>query len=255
MMTSTVAHYDWHRAALVMFAGGQPIELTAVDPLTHEPVGPTSRTRILDIHGGRCLVELPSHRDTAASIRHTHHAMMLLVDSGVRLQCVVRIDEVIKHQLNAQTEVWALRMSEPLHVQSAQRRAFFRAMTAHLKLMVNMQPLAETPLHTGIEIPDGPPFRAMMVNVSGGGLGVIAPQRVGTLIQHYGRYRCSVALPTHDEPLAVTVKHVHLHSNDDGTHYMGLAFKLADVAERHRVEDSICRFTTWLQRQQLARQH
>ncbi len=255
MVATTAQHYDWQRVAAHVMDTGQAVEITAVDPMIHRPVGPTSRTRLLDMRDGRCLLELPNNRETVASLRHTHHAALLLVDASVRLLCVVRVEEAIKHRLNEHTEVWALRLSEPVDVQSAQRRAFFRAMTAHLKLMVTVQPLADTPLNTGVEIPDGPPFKAVMANVSGGGLGVIAPQRVGALVQHYGRYRCTVSLPTHDEPLSVAVKHVHLHTNDDGTHYMGLAFNFANVAEQRRVEDGICRFTTWLQRQQLARQH
>ncbi|MEM9064653.1 MAG: flagellar brake protein [Planctomycetota bacterium] len=156
-----------------------------------------------------------------------------------------------------------LKLEPPVGVERCQRRGFYRISTASLSLPeVNCWPLldpratsmaeaasraliqerrasgATGPVDADVResvLPEvGPPFRASLVNVSGGGLGlVVTPQDRGAVdeLKHYW-----LAVDLGDPvglPVCMATKVVHTHIDSGMNLYCGMAFEFSGRGE-HR---------------------
>ncbi len=217
------------------------------------------RMRVLSSEpNGEMILQRSNASEPAAEMNRGAIVEVLLSDNGQRWRAVSEVLEGFYYKLNAQQRIRAVRLSPPHDIQSAQRRAFFRADMLGADLdMVLLEPVESTPSDaTGAEREEiDLRLKARLVNISGGGLGVNVPVRreIVTLIRENRQYRCRINLPEIDESIDVRVQLIHLRRPTPQVLYLGLEFRFDDSAQRKRTEDLIVRFTTWMQRRQIRR--
>lgn len=226
-------------------------------------VAPSFRVRLFAYRPAGMVVDRPANPEEAHYFQQGAIVRMLVVDGSARWELMTTVSTRVKFRLNEHSVIPAIVLSRPHEVSSVQRREFFRVSTAAAKLpQVRLLPVKHS-----IETTDsadaqpeafGPqpelrPFGGVLVNVGGGGMGVEVPAEVAFTLSLCTQYRCVVNLPSMDKPLEVDCTLVHLETLTGGMHYLGLRFETGTVGARRRVEDQICHFTSWLQRQQIQR--
>ncbi|MCC6659360.1 MAG: hypothetical protein IT437_00600 [Phycisphaerales bacterium] len=176
-----------------------------------------------------------------------------------------------------------LRLMMPGIVERCQRRNFYRISTAELSLPTvecwplidpTSVPLAEvanraqilemlssgmtgmTPASLGAEpvLPEvGPKFRASLVNVGGGGAGLMVERGDAGALERCRLFWLRLNLTPHiPAPIAVTARLAHTHVDSTQNIYCGLAFDFAfNPSHRQFVVDQVCRYVGSLQRQQM----
>lgn len=245
------------------------IDANKSDDQSHH-VAPSFRVRVLAWRPAGIVVDQPTNPEEAHYFQQGAVVRVLVVDGAARWELITTVTSRIRFQLNENSVVAAIVLSRPHEVNSVQRREFFRVSTAAAKIPpVQLTPVvkiktdqastSQTPQATQEpQQPFGPepllvPFTGILVNVGGGGMGVEASDDVAFTLSLCRRFKCVVNLPSMDEALVVDCTMVHLETQAQGMHYLGLRFEVASAAARRRVEDQICHFTSWLQRQQLQR--
>lgn len=174
-----------------------------------------------------------------------------------------------------------LALEMPTNVERCTRRAFFRISTANLELpTVQCWPLidpgsviaaesanrgeiqellASGPAPLAAEIPKplllpevGPMFKAQLLNVSGGGLGLlVSPDDSAALSSRPYLWIRLDLRPTIPAPVAVTARIAHTHVDSAQNLYAGLAFDFAhDPAHRRFIVELFGRYVEALQRNQ-----
>jgi len=185
--------------------------------------------------------------------------------------------------LNAHRTVRAYRLRMPIHVNSTQRRDYFRLGVAGLDLpSVQMWPLndpksvvmaerlmdeASRAVQRGetADVPDisepairpdlGPGIVGTLLNVGGGGIGVRFPPEHSPIVTRCRVFWMRLDLPgVNAIPILATAKLVHTHLQTDHSIYGGMSFDFSHNQEHKRiVVDEICRFVVQQQRFQLQR--
>ncbi|MCX5661132.1 MAG: PilZ domain-containing protein [Planctomycetota bacterium] len=97
------------------------------------------------------------------------------------------------------------------------------------------------------------PFHAKLLNLSGGGMGVETPQRIGPIARQIIYYRCQIRLPNVDQIIETAAEMRFVEEREGGTYYLGLHFDFLNPAHKRQCVDAICKFCAWHQRQQLQR--
>lgn len=178
-----------------------------------------------------------------------------------------------------------LRLRMPDHVERCARRAFYRMSTAELRMAdVQCWPLLNpcsviaaevanraqiSALQRGEVSPDavtddaepivlpevGPPFRGKLVNLGGGGAGLLIDRAASVGSERTRMLWMRVNLtPEIPAPLAVTAKIVHSHIDSAMNTYMGVAFDFSyHAAHRDFVVSQITRYVQALQLRQAPR--
>jgi hypothetical protein len=179
----------------------------------------------------------------------------------------------------------ALMLGLPERVERCTRRSFFRISTANLQLpRVQCWPLLDpssvvapeaanrleiTDLYKAqalgpTSVPDdsgpepsvlpevGPPFKAKLLNVSGGGLGLLVAPEDAAALNSRSYVWLRVDLRPHiPAPAAVTARVAHTHTDSSQNIYAGLAFDFAhNPSHRKFVVDLFAQYLDALQRQQ-----
>lgn len=116
-----------------------------------------------------------------------------------------------------------------------------------------LQPAEDADPETSLLLPDvGPAFKASLLNVSGGGLGLlVAPEDAAALgARSYLWIRLDLR-PHIPAPAAVTARIAHTHTDSSQHVYAGLAFDFAHSPEHRRfIVELFGRYVESLQRQQ-----
>ncbi len=170
----------------------------------------------------------------------------------------------------------AIRLVMPEKVERCTRRAAFRISTAEVTLPpVEAWPLldpasvvaAETANRlaardedrgagsppTGEEsllLPEvGPKFHARLMNLGGGGAGLIVDRRDAAAVDRARTYWLRIDLRPHVRvPVALSAKLAHTHIDSEQNVYVGLAFDFTfNPSHREYVVDQICRYAATLQ--------
>ena len=102
----------------------------------------------------------------------------------------------------------------------------------------------------------GPPIRTLLVNLGGGGAGLmVLPQDRGTFESHglfWLRIRLGGLGPI---PIGVAARVRHRHIDSSQRLYAGMQFEFVQKIDHEAfVVDQICRYVASVQREQLARQ-
>jgi len=216
-----------------------------------EGTPPTYKVRLLQFEDDMVIIERPQ-RTGDEGLGKGDHIRLLATDGSQRVECETQVLRGGNFKLNAQQSVPALQLAPPAYGQSAQRRNFYRASLAAAKLQASAQPVDDA----GEATPDTEPISTRVINLSGGGIGLEAPQSAAQRVEAASRYRVILPIPLDDEPIAVVVRQVHLQFREDGTSYLGLAFDWAGVepTDQRRRTDAIVAFATEVQRDQIRRQ-
>lgn len=177
-----------------------------------------------------------------------------------------------------------LRLMMPGVVERCQRRNFYRISTAELSLpnvecwplldpatvalaevanraqilemlSSGMTGLAPTRPETDAVLPEvGPKFPAHLVNVGGGGAGLVVERSVAGALERCRLFWLRIDLTPHiPAPIAMTARLAHTHVDSTQNIYCGLAFDFAfNPSHRQFVVDQVCRYVGALQRHQMA---
>lgn len=177
-----------------------------------------------------------------------------------------------------------LHITLPERMERCTRRGFFRISTANLRLayvqcwpLLDPTSVAPAEAANRVEISDllagtaqpveptspsvpepqhlpevGPPFKAQLLNVSGGGLGLlVAPQDAAALASRSYVWTRLDLRPHIPAPVAVTARIAHTHIDSGQNVYAGLAFDFAhNPSHRKFVVDLFSQYIEALQRQQ-----
>lgn len=233
------------------------------------------RVRVLGLSETEILVEAP-----------VALGRVIPLESGVDLIGAMTIGQnrwmflthvVAPAEVNASPRpIRALRLRMPETVERCARRSAFRISTASVALpLVEGWPLldptsviaAETAnralvrdLEAGrtIAVPDddslllpevGPKFQARLMNLGGGGAGLLVERADAQAVDRARLYWLRVDLrPEIPAPIAVTARLAHTHIDSAQNVYAGLAFEFSfNPAHREFVVEQICRYAVILQ--------
>lgn len=176
-----------------------------------------------------------------------------------------------------------LRLVMPTTVERCQRRNFFRISTAELSLptvecwaLLDPTTVAAAEVANRAQIVDlidappaklpsaseeplvlpevGPKFPAHLMNIGGGGAGLIIDHNDAAASDRPRLYWLRVNLmPQIPAPLGITARLVHTHIDSTQNLYAGMAFEWSfHPAHRDFVTEQICRYVAILQKQQAA---
>lgn len=96
-------------------------------------------------------------------------------------------------------------------------------------------------------------FTAKLLNLSGGGMGVETPQRIGPIVRQIIYYRSVIRLPNTEQVIETAAEMRFVEPREGGTHYLGLRFDFLNPTHKRQCVDAVCKFCAWFQRQQLQR--
>jgi c-di-GMP-binding flagellar brake protein YcgR len=176
----------------------------------------------------------------------------------------------------------SMRLAMPDDVERCQRRNFYRISTAELSLpRVECWPLINPSSVVAAEVANralimdqinsggssridddslllpevGPRFNARLVNLGGGGAGLLIERGEASAADRARLFWMRVNLmPTIPAPIAMTARLVHTHIDSSQNLYAGMAFEWAfHAAHRDFVVAQITRYVTQLQKQRLAK--
>lgn len=237
------------------------------DGVTGPPSSYRGRLLWVEEHGG-LGVERPVQPRAAGELPAGQAVELLLAEETTRLRADTRIVAVRPHRLNAETTIVALRLEPPHDIRSDQRREFYRAST----LAVGLDPVLFEPIRHGASaLPGGSPLsdasetaaadlgakrvEGLVINVSGGGLGVSVPasRRLLDSLPPSRCYTTDLALPDGEPPVRLTLKLVHVQPIEGGRVFFGMQIEEPDPGLRSEIEDRLVRFATSLERRELRR--
>lgn len=207
-------------------------------------------SRLLDMTDSHLVVEVPSASECSKCFEADSPIYVVMVHRTHRMELCSKVIERIKFQINANIQTIAYQLSLPTHVGSAQRRAYYRA---HVSAM-SIKPVKFTPLDPVLKHPiHSLAFEAHMVNISGGGMGVIIKKKQVPLLKDYAFFECELHLPMHDEQLKYELhcKSMHSTAGRKGDVYVGMEFQITDANHKREVIDKLVHYTAWVQREQL----
>lgn len=227
------------------------------------------RVRLLDIRDDHLLVEQPA---AAGRVIRLHEGLALIGAFSIGQNRWMFHSRTLGDDPRG-----GLRLSLPTRVERCQRRSFFRISTAELSLprvecWPLLDPMTVAPAEvanrdhvlrlaaTGerevgsVQVEDlllpevGPGFTASLLNVSGGGMGLlIEPEDAQTLARsHYLWMRVDLR-PHVPAPIALTGRVAHSHTDSSGRIHAGVAFEFGfNAGHREFVVDQVGRYVAAL---------
>lgn len=253
---SSVITKQWHSFLKHLASRDGSVELSRRCADQDDCVQPTSyRTRLLGLESdGSIIVERPQQAVLDRSFGKRDDVEMLLVCNAQRLIATCTILDVFMHQVNPNLRICCYRLSPARRPQVDQRRAFYRVGLAALDL-----PLAELwhekqPVEEDDEPTIDLAFKARLVNLSAGGLGVSVRQSRAILnqIKHTRDLTCRANFGD-GEPIVAPVLVRHVSGLGDDGLYLGLQFSLDDAEAQTAFEDRMHQRCMQFQREALRR--
>ena len=221
------------------------------------------RSRLFEFTEAGMTVEFPPGPDARRTLRPDTIVELLVVHGPSRWQCRTTIEKFGFYKLNRMTSVHAIELGPALDVESAQRREFYRVTltdvrTQPVQMMRIIEPRPDNDGPVGEELRghdhrEPVAFACQMINLSGGGMGAVAPQSAAREVQVDARYHCVLLLPNDPDPIELTGRVLHTRRQKDGTQYLGIEFEFENAADRRQSVDRLCKFTPQHQRAELQR--
>ncbi|MEO1130961.1 MAG: hypothetical protein AAFX05_14810 [Planctomycetota bacterium] len=249
------------------------------------------RVRIMELNDDRIVVEEPSMLGKAIQLDQGRELVGIICIGQNRWMFRTTILESGTIQINGRRAMQGVVLQMPDHVERCQRRNFYRVSTVGLNLpQVEVFPLldpatavfAETRSRMaamaeadgnavigrigaeGIiderqdegDLPHvGPMLRAVLMNVGGGGVGLLVEPEERSGFENERLFWMRINLKPHlSIPLCVTARMRHTHIDSAQRLYAGMAFDFGLNPEHERfVVDQICRYVARVQREQLSR--
>lgn len=241
------------------------------------------RVRILHIDEKGIVVESPSVAGRALKVQQGIELVASISVGQNRWMFVTRAQGYRVCRGHFGGEVAGLSLEMPENVERCSRRQFFRVGAAELHLpAVQVWPLLDpssvvaaetankslileslatggTPAGADDHSPDsillpqvGPMFTARLLNLSGGGLGLLLGSGEAAAADRHHAFWLRIDLrPQIPLPLAVSAKRVHCHLDSHGQTYAGMAFDFAFNPSHQRfVTELMTRYVEELQTKQ-----
>jgi hypothetical protein len=236
------------------------------------------RVRIVSLSDTEIVVEQPTAAGRPIELEAGIRLIAVLAIGQNRWMFHTRITSVAPGR-----PVRTLRLVMPQTVERCQRRNFFRISTAELSLpavdcwplldpttvaaaevanRAQIQDLIDVPAHQlpspedePLVLPEvGPRFNARLMNIGGGGAGLIIDHTDAAAADRPRLYWLRVNLmPQIPAPIGITARMVHTHIDSAQNLYAGMAFEWSfHVSHRDFVIEQICRYVAILQKQQAA---
>ncbi|RMH30339.1 MAG: hypothetical protein D6693_00605 [Planctomycetota bacterium] len=241
------------------------------------------RVRLLAVGNDELVIETPSTLGERIDLRDGLHLIVVFSLGQNRWMFRTRTLGRLRWKLNHHHAVGAVRLRAPERVERCQRRQFYRVSTVGLMLpRADAAPLlntssaiaAEKAVQTRIEIlregavagyvgfeppillPEvGPAARALLVNVGGGGAGLMAEgDAAGVFDQHRLFWVTLHLMPHLPAPLSVVCRLAHVRIDSEQRRYLGMSFEFGHHPDyKQFVVDTLCHTVNEIQRQQLRR--
>ncbi len=241
------------------------------------------RVRLLKVSDDEILIEEPVTMGQTIEIRDDISIVAVMAMGQNRWMFKTRTLGRTRFALNNDRKVTAIRLQAPKRVERCQRRSFYRASLGGLLLpKVELMPLldvetvipAEMAVRARIEmlqdgqlagyigsqepimLPEvGPPVDTVLVNLGGGGAGLmIEPEYAGVIDENRVFWMSMSLLPYVPAPLSVMARLAHVRMDSEQRRYLGMAFVFDhNPSYRKFVSETLCRCVNDVQREQLRR--
>ncbi len=242
------------------------------------------RVRILGLRDDAIIVEQPSVLGQTIKLDDGIEIAGIITVGQNRWMFVSQVEAREPVTLAGKREVTALRVTMPDEVERCQRRQFYRVSTVGVQLAgVTCYPLLDpitappaealsrqeiirrldTPVAGRIDasldeamLPVvGPEFPASLMNVGGGGVGLLVEPEHRSALEAARMLWLRIDLtPEVPAPLGVSARLRHTHIDSAQRVYAGVSFEFGLHPEHQQfVVDQICRYVALVQREQLAR--
>lgn len=236
------------------------------------------RVRITGLSDSEISVEQPTAAGRAIDLQPGVRLVAVLAIGQNRWMFHTRILGVVPGRHGR-----TLRLAMPQQVERCQRRNFYRISTAELNLpavecwplldpmsvvaaevanralimdlLESRSPTGPSPAEEPPILPEvGPRITARLMNIGGGGAGLIVSQQDAAAADRARLYWLRVNLmPEIPAPIGMTARLVHTHIDSAQNLYAGMAFEWSfNPGHREFVIEQICRYVGLLQRRQAA---
>ncbi len=283
---------NWRRSLDQLHQRQGALEITLPRYL-HDPDHPRAdheqhdviwRVRVMDLTDDAIVVERPSVLGRTIDLAEGLDLVAIIAIGQNRWMFQTRIVEKRRLDIGHDRQLTCLALEMPESVERCQRRNFYRVSTVGLQLpVVECHPLldpasaapAEAANRSEIErmldhqiagrigdddppayLPEvGPGFEATMMNLGGGGIGLIVDHNDRSVFDSHHLFWLLIPLRPHIPlPIAVTARARHTHVDSTQQLYVGLSFEFGyNPAHERFVVDQVCRYVAHVQREQLAR--
>ena len=277
---------NWRRSLQRIAERGGALEISL--PRTSRSAGPISepsggdviwRVRLLEFNDDEILVERPSAMGAASPLQQGVELIGVMTVGQNRWMFHTRYLEDAG-RIGGPRGGEAVRLEMPDNVERCTRRSFYRISTAGLILPeVELRPLlndasavpAEIAVRERIEaslrdeiagfvgtneplvMPEvGPPSPAKLLNVGGGGVGLmLTPEDARGLESRRRQWMMIHLSPQIPAPLGVVAKLAHTRIDSEQRVYAGFAFEFDhNPSYRKFVVDTLCRYSMLIQKEQ-----
>jgi c-di-GMP-binding flagellar brake protein YcgR len=243
------------------------------------------RVRVMALDDGAIVVERPSMLGRTIELADGLELVAIIAIGQNRWMFETRVMERRDVEVSRDRLLTCLALEMPESVERCQRRNFYRVSTVGLTLpIVECRPLldpasaapAEAANRVEIErmidcqiagrigadeehetlLPEvGPGFQATMMNLGGGGIGLVVEREDRPTFDTHHLFWLNIPLrPYLQIPVAVTARARHTHVDSAQQLYVGLSFEFGyNPAHERFVMDQVCRYVAHIQREQLAR--
>ena len=214
----------------------------------------TFGSRLLDLSDRHLVVEVPNAAIAKQQFQTGARVYVVMVQRATRVELCCEIRDRVKVAINANVQTIGYELSLPIHVGSAQRREYYRAHVTALRIkpvkFIPMDPVLKHPMH---ELA----FTGNMVNISGGGMGVIVHKEHVPILRDSKFFDCDIQLPMDKEQIKFSIQCQSMHSTAGrkGDVYVGLEFVITDPAHKREIVDKLVKYTTYVQREHLRHEH
>lgn len=209
----------------------------------------TYRSRVFKVmpEDGCIIVETPHQAVQDRSFRIGDDVDLTLMVNNERMVATCTLQEVFSYEVNPTLRVTSYRLSPGRRPVREQRRSFYRVNVAAMEL-------ESTELSSELEDEERFAFKARLVNISAGGMGVSirASRKILNQIKRTRSFDCSAYL-SDDESVEVPVRVAHINALGDDGLYLGLRFDIEDETAAANHERFMQHRCTEIQRMQLRR--
>ncbi|MEM1355238.1 MAG: hypothetical protein AAGC44_03720 [Planctomycetota bacterium] len=244
---SRLTHDHWYRAVREEARRDANVELIiTVEGADGQPLRKVYKSRVFGIKpDGTMLAERSDAAMMDNALAVGDKVAVMVINHGQRLMVQSRVLEVVLHRVNDSLRLTCYRLKKGEQVRIDQRRSFFRAKSA-------------TSDHAEIKVRSGDPdthwsMKALLVNVGGGGIGVVlkANRRTMAEVQSYSRLVAELHIGSESKDAEITTRLAHIAPIDECRLYLGLEYVLPEGKAGDDLQDRMVQYAAWLQRQSL----
>ncbi len=202
---------------------------------------PSTTVRLLEASEKRLVIQEPT---LPAACRDGTHVQLTACWKGSRWVARTTVQRSLEFPLQNQRMMRALALDVPAECIDAQRREFFRVNVHGL----GFESVILYPKRDGTRMPDEMPLPCVMLNISAGGLGLVAATTEA--LGSFRDYECQFKVPGDAQPFVFDCEIVNTTQREGNTSFVGVRFIIGDDAAGCRLKDQLHKIIVELQRRQ-----